>query len=59
MIPDHSGLLNENEAYVADRDKRTDDFSHILTVRSPAYFSGDMLKMNLVSRNEILMRTCL
>jgi len=59
MIPDHSGLLDKNEAYVAGFDKKMDEFKYIITACSPAYFSGDMLKMNLVSTTEILRRVCL
>jgi phosphatidylserine/phosphatidylglycerophosphate/cardiolipin synthase-like enzyme len=49
MIPDHTGLLEEGEAYVAIRDPSIKKATHCLAMRSPSYFLGDMRKLKLVN----------
>ena len=51
LIPDHTGLLEEGEAYVAmdqEFDRSLSKASHVLAMRSPAYFAGDLRKLKLV-----------
>lgn len=64
MIPDHTGLLEENEAFVAGLNQiygKTSiaTFQDLVAMRSPAYFAGDLLKLKIVSMTEIMRRSIL
>ena len=64
MFPDHTGLLEENEAFVAGLIQMygktsIDIFQDLVAMRSPAYFAGDLLKLKMVSINEIMRRSIL
>ena len=60
MIPDHTGLLESNEAYVAVGDDSTNceiaKIGHIVAMRSPSYFPGDVRKLKVVSEADLIMR---
>lgn len=64
MIPDHTGLLEENEVFVAGLSKMCGKasiatFQDIVAMRSPAYFAGDMRKLKMVSLKDIFQRSIL
>ena len=54
MIPDHTQLLEEGEAFIPHRYRIASE--SILAMRSPAYFAGDLLKLRLVSLSTIMSR---
>lgn len=62
LIPDHTGFLEEGEAFVAGTDDIKTSIesgrlkTHLLAMRSPAYFSGDLVKLKLVRRRTLLER---
>ena len=61
MFPDHTGLLESNEVYVAVGDDAAHceitQIGHIIAIRSPSYFPGDVRKLKVVSRSDIMMRS--
>ena len=60
MIPDHTALLRPYEAYVAVGDStiqyEVESNSHILAMRLPSYFKGDLRKLQCISRVELRKR---
>ena len=60
MIPDHTGLLECNEVYVAVGDDgahcEMTQIGQIIVIRSPSYFPGDVRKLKVVSRSDLMMR---
>jgi hypothetical protein len=60
MLPDHTGLLEPNEAYVALGDESVHydigRVGNIIAMRIPSYFSGDIRKLKVVSKAVLLQR---
>ena len=59
MLPDHTGLLEEGEAFITNYsviDPRINSNSHIICFRSPSYFGGDLVKMKLANSKDLLRR---
>ena len=59
MFPDHTGLLEEDECFVALGDGQQYDVersSHIVAMRLPSYFRGDLRKLKLVSKAKLMER---
>mmetsp|Transcript_9301 Transcript_9301/g.13817 ORF Transcript_9301/g.13817 Transcript_9301/m.13817 type:complete len:977 (+) Transcript_9301:369-3299(+) len=64
LIPDHTQLLEEGEAFIAvgyargnvNTIKDIEKSDCALAMRSPAYFGGDLVKLKLVSRKTIRLR---
>jgi len=61
MLPDHTGLLESNEVFVALGDESAqydiDRLGSIIAMRLPSYFVGDLRKFNnVVSKAELLQR---
>jgi len=54
MLPDHTQLLEEGEAFIADDVLIKSE--HIIAMRSPAYFSGDLVKLRYVSESQLRAR---
>lgn len=64
MISDHTKLLEENEAFVADLNemhgnRKIEEFKDMVLMRSPAYFTGDLLKLKIVSWADLIKRSIL
>ena len=53
MIPDHTQILKEGEAYICGENI---DCNSILAMRYPAYFPGDLIKLRLINRGLLLKR---
>jgi hypothetical protein len=58
MFPDHTGLLESGEAYVAlgDACLEVGRLGEIIAIRSPSYFSSDIRKLKVVSKKELTRR---
>lgn len=59
MFPDHTGLLEEDECFVALGDGQQYDIersAHIVAMRLPSYFRGDLRKLKLVSKAKLMER---
>jgi hypothetical protein len=60
MLPDHTGLLQSDEAYVAVGDESTHyeigRLGNIIAMRLPSYFPSDIRKLKVVSKEELLQR---
>eukprot|EP00978_Attheya_sp_CCMP212_P026426 scaffold86901_cov53-Attheya_sp.AAC.2 len=60
MFPDHTGLLEQGEVYVAVGDRvvhnEINGQEHVLSMRLPSYFKGDLRKLKSVSRAELHRR---
>ena len=59
MVPDHLGLLKEGEAFVHVKDDlmgRLPEATHLLAMRIPSYFSGDLRKLRLCTYETLLGR---
>jgi hypothetical protein len=54
MYGDHTLLLEEGEAFLAHDDAR--DAKHIVAMRSPSYFAGDLRKLKLVNKFDLSER---
>ena len=53
MIPDHTEILKEGEAYVCGEHI---DGNYIFAMRYPVYFPGDLIKLRLLNRGQLLER---
>jgi hypothetical protein len=53
IIPDHTFLLREGEAFLALESVETDE---IIAIRSPSYFKGDLRRLKVVTLQELLGR---
>ena len=59
MFPDHTGLLEQDECFVALGDGQQYDVersTHVVAMRLPSYFRGDLRKMKLVSKAQLMKR---
>uniref|UniRef100_A0A7S4VSM7 RNA-dependent RNA polymerase n=1 Tax=Ditylum brightwellii TaxID=49249 RepID=A0A7S4VSM7_9STRA len=63
LIPDHTQILKEGEAFIAvgypngkTDQKNVEKYDYIVTLRSPAYFGGDLLKLKLVNKRTLRSR---
>lgn len=62
LLPDHTGLLDNDEAFVALGDDQSAIYdlersSEIVAMRLPSYFKGDLRKLKIVSKAELLQRS--
>jgi RNA dependent RNA polymerase len=59
MLPDHTQLLLENEAFLALPNEyrgSIDSATELLAFRNPSYFDGDLRKLKLVHYDNLLLR---
>lgn len=59
MIPDHLGLLHENEVFIAIGSGLTsslDHATHAILMRNPSYFAGDLRKLSIVTYETLVTR---
>jgi hypothetical protein len=59
MLPDHTQLLLENEAFLALPNEfrgSLDSATELLAFRNPSYFDGDLRKLKLVHYDDLLLR---
>lgn len=59
MFPDHTGLLEEDECFVALGDAQQYDIersSSVVAMRLPSYFRGDLRKLKLVPKHQLMQR---
>eukprot|EP00804_Cyclotella_cryptica_P011893 CCRYP_004391-RA/>CCRYP_004391-RA protein AED:0.01 eAED:0.01 QI:2070/1/1/1/1/1/5/1265/829 len=60
MLPDHTGLLESDEAYVAAGDEGAHyeimRLGSIVAIRLPSYFASDIRKLKVVSKADLLQR---
>lgn len=60
MLPDHTGLLREGEAFVALGDEsaqyEVERLGNIVAMRLPSYFKGDLRKLKCVSKSDLNQR---
>ena len=60
MIPDHTQALEEGEAFAVSHINSSeidvDDFDYLLAMTSPIYFSGDLIKLKIVSLTTLAER---
>lgn len=62
MFPDHTGLLEPSEAFIAIGDDQTVQYeierhsTDLVAMRLPSYFKGDLRKLKIVSKAELLQR---
>jgi RNA dependent RNA polymerase len=59
MLPDHTQLLLENEAFLALPNEyrgSLDSATELLAFRNPSYFDGDLRKLKLVNYDDLLLR---
>eukprot|EP00581_Thalassiosira_minuscula_P004070 CAMPEP_0183738876 /NCGR_PEP_ID=MMETSP0737-20130205/55664_1 /TAXON_ID=385413 /ORGANISM="Thalassiosira miniscula, Strain CCMP1093" /LENGTH=1209 /DNA_ID=CAMNT_0025973521 /DNA_START=281 /DNA_END=3910 /DNA_ORIENTATION=+ len=60
MLPDHTGLLEPNEAFVAIGDEGSqydvERVGSIVAMRHPSYFNSDLRKLKLASKTDLMQR---
>ena len=60
MLPDHTGLLEPDEAFVATGDgpsqSEVDAMGSIVAMRLPSYFLSDLRKLKAVSKVDLIQR---
>jgi len=60
MLPDHTGLLESSEAFVALGDESAqydvERSGSIVAMRLPAYFKGDLRHLKIVSKADLMKR---
>mmetsp|Transcript_33474 Transcript_33474/g.73440 ORF Transcript_33474/g.73440 Transcript_33474/m.73440 type:complete len:409 (+) Transcript_33474:1-1227(+) len=62
MFPDVTGLLEPEEAFIAIGDDQSVQYeierhsTHLVAMRLPSYFKGDLRKLKIVSKSELLQR---
>jgi RNA-dependent RNA polymerase len=60
MFPDHTGLLESGEVFVAVGDGNAlceiELMGKIIAIRNPSYFADDIRKLKAVSQNELTRR---
>lgn len=60
MLPDHTGLLLSDEAFIAVGDEKAHSEIHglgeIVAARNPSYFASDIRKLRVVSQAELIRR---
>ena len=59
MFPDHTGLLEQDECFVALGDLQqyeVERSAHVVAMRLPSYFRGDLRKLKLVSKAQLMKR---
>ena len=60
MLPDHTGLLESNEAFIAVGDESAqydvERTGSIVAMRFPSYFTSDLSKLTIVSKADLIQR---
>jgi RNA-dependent RNA polymerase len=60
MLPDHTGLLEKNEVYVAvgddDAHFEITRVGQVIAARNPSYYESDIRKLKVVSKPELIQR---
>lgn len=58
MFPDHTGLIEEHEAFVcvSEPSATLTGAQQVLAFRSPSYFGGDLRKLKLVTVADLVLR---
>lgn len=60
MLPDHTGLLESNEAFIAVGDESAqydvERTGSIVAMRFPSYFTSDIRKLTIVSKADLIQR---
>ena len=60
MLPDHTGLLESDEAYIAIGNESCNydvgRLGKIIAIRNPSYFPQDIRKLNIVTTSDLLRR---
>mmetsp|Transcript_30851 Transcript_30851/g.65187 ORF Transcript_30851/g.65187 Transcript_30851/m.65187 type:complete len:939 (+) Transcript_30851:3010-5826(+) len=60
MLPDHTGLLESNEVFVAIGDEgaqyEVERAGQVVAMRLPSYFQSDMRKFKVISKTDLMLR---